>query len=572
MEGHCCGTAKRIPSRTANTRRGVAVSAALVALVALVTQFGMASYACAFQFDTDNPDVKVRWDNTLKYSAAWRVSDRSSNLLVDANMDDGDRNFSRGLISNRGDLLSEFDVSYKTFGLRASGAAWYDTVYNQSNDNNSPLTASQLSASPRKFTRAARNLQGRKAELLDAYVYGQFDAGTLPTSVRLGRHTLIYGESLFFGSNGIAAGQAPVDVIKLLSVPSTQFKELMIPVNQVSAQVQIASNISIGGYYQFEWRANRIPASGSYLSFADFVGDGAERFFAPGTFGGVYFNRAADLKGSNSGQGGLQIRWRPEGGGSEYGLYATRYNAKDLTIYLNPAAAPLIPSLGSYSLVFPEDIKAYGASFSTTIGEANVAGEISTRRNTPLTSDPVLGFNPANGALYDNNHNPNYAVGNSVHAQISGIYLLKGTPLWQGGDILAEVAWHRRTSVTKNPAAIDPNTTRNASALRILFEPQYFQVYPGVDLTVPVGLGYNLHGNSPLDPKFNGGTKHGGDFSVGATFDYRKQITFGVNYVTMFGSEGTYITPNAPPQSTVLQYKQVLKDRDFISVFVKCTF
>lgn len=49
------------------------------------------------------------------------------------------------------------------------------------------------------------------------------EEGTL--SFRAGRHSLLWGESLFFGSNGIGNGMTSIDVIKALSVPSTQFKE-----------------------------------------------------------------------------------------------------------------------------------------------------------------------------------------------------------------------------------------------------------------------------------------------------------------------------------------------------------
>ena len=35
-------------------------------------------------------------------------------------------NFDKGLISNRVDILSAFDLSYKRkYGFRVSGAAWY---------------------------------------------------------------------------------------------------------------------------------------------------------------------------------------------------------------------------------------------------------------------------------------------------------------------------------------------------------------------------------------------------------------------------------------------------------------
>jgi len=55
--------------------------------------------------------VKLRWDNTLKYSDAFRLKDQSRRLIADPNSDDGDRNFDKGIISNRLDLLSELDFA-----------------------------------------------------------------------------------------------------------------------------------------------------------------------------------------------------------------------------------------------------------------------------------------------------------------------------------------------------------------------------------------------------------------------------------------------------------------------------
>jgi hypothetical protein len=54
--------------------------------------------------------------------------------------------FKRGVVPNRLDLLSEFDVAYKqSYGLRVSAAAWYDTVYNRSNDQDASARANQSS-------------------------------------------------------------------------------------------------------------------------------------------------------------------------------------------------------------------------------------------------------------------------------------------------------------------------------------------------------------------------------------------------------------------------------------------
>lgn len=550
---------------TSNMSRRAAVR--LPAIAAALMQMAATPMAGAAEFDTGNPDLRARWDNTIKYSGAFRLKSQSPGLIVDANTDDGDRNFNKGLINNRVDLLSELDLSYKDSGFRVSGAAWYDAVYNKSNDHDSPATASQKSVAYNAFTDAARRLHGRKAELLDAFAYTRFDLAQMPTTLRLGRHTVLYGETLFFGDNGIAGGQAPVDLIKLLSVPGTQFKELLMPVNQLSGQLQINSNFTIGGYYQLEWRSNRIPASGSYFSGADYVGAGAERFFAPGSFAHVYFDRIGDIKPKDSGQGGLQLRYRPSSDIAEFGFYATRYHDKDFNLYLTPAAIPALPSIGTYQHVFGQDIKAFGASASTTLGGANVAVEVSTRRNAPLVSDPVVAFGAGN-----TKDSAAYAIGNTAHANVSAIYVLNGSPLWDGGSILAEVAWNRVLSVVKNPSARDPNTTRDASGMRLLFTPEYYQIVPGIDLSIPIGLGYAISGRSSTNVKFAGGAEHGGDFSIGASFDFRKKFKFGVNLVHFYGGQGTFITPNAAPQATVLPYRQTNKDRDFLSFSLQTTF
>src|SRR5258708_24043772 len=93
--------------------------------------------AHAVEFPTGS-DIHVRWDNTIKYSDAFRVKQRDQYLLSSPNQDDGDQNFARGMISNRLDLLMQVDVSFHDYGCSASAAGWYDSVYNLSNDSQSP--------------------------------------------------------------------------------------------------------------------------------------------------------------------------------------------------------------------------------------------------------------------------------------------------------------------------------------------------------------------------------------------------------------------------------------------------
>lgn len=537
---------------------------------------GFVSYglpAMAIELTGEDSDVKARWDNTVKYSVAYRLKNPSERIASGDSMpaplppflnpgrqlDDGDRNFRRGIVSNRVDLFSELDLAYKNVGMRFSGAAWYDDVYHRGNDNTSG-SVNSLSAPAGQFTRGTRDMLGSKAELLDAFVYLKSDQSSeTPFTVRAGKHTVLYGESLFFGANGIANAQAPVDVIKLLSVPGSQFKEIIRPVGQVSTQVQLNQNVSVGAYYQYDWQKSRLPASGSFLSNADFIGAGSESLF-PGT--PLAMNYAGDLE-PKAKQGGLQLRFKPGKGDVEYGLYLAQYNDK---------APQIMMDLGSrYRLVYPEKVKTFGASFSTVVADANVSGEVSYRWNAPLVSGPQI--DP--GLASDGRSNGLYAVGKTAHAQLSAIYLLGSNPLWDGAEVLGELAWNRRLSIDKNPLAMDPNVTRDAMAFRMIFTPQYFQALPGVDLSVPIGIGYNLYGRSSAVGNFNGGATHGGDISIGLKGEYQKQWRFGLNYTHFFGKENAFLTPNtvaSNPALYMLTGAQSLRDRDFVSLTIQTTF
>ncbi|HSV47001.1 MAG TPA: DUF1302 family protein, partial [Ramlibacter sp.] len=480
------------------------------------------------------------------------------------NTDDGNRNFKRGLVSNRLDLLSEFDVAYKGFGVRMSAAAWRDSVYLRStNDHDSPSTSNAISVPYNVFPRDTRDLMGSDAELLDAFVFGKFDLAGRPVSLKLGKHTVLYGESLMLGANGIAAAQAGIDVVKAVAVPNSQFKEFMRPVNQVSGQVQLTPDVMVGGYYLLGRTDDRLPAAGSYFSTVDLIAAGAERLIVGNSpAGNVGFYREADMKAKRGGQGGLQLRFH--GGDVDYGLYAVRWNDRGPSgLYLNPLPVPSVSAaglqVGKYQWVYHEGIRAVGGSFSTTVGNVNLAGEVSVRGNTPLASDAQLNVTGAN-----NSGNVLYAVGKSAHAQMSWIASVGPSFLSREADFVGEIAWNRRLSITRNANALNPNATRDAANLRMVFEPKYRQVVPGLDLGVPIGLGYGLSGNSSVVPPFLG--KKTGDLSVGLNGTYLGVWQFGLNLTHYFGPTGQAIEGGHGT------YKQALADRDFLSLSVRRTF
>jgi hypothetical protein len=554
--------------------RAVALAAAMVAM-------GQAAYA---QDATEaDSDVKVTWTNTFKYGAAFRLDDQAPALVsgpTAANADDGDRNFGKGLISNRIDVLSELDVvSRRGFGARISAAGWYDTVYNRDNDNPGfagGAMPNQTSVAYNKFTDKTRDINGGMVELRDAFVFGKTEVGDMPLTARLGQHGLVWGESLFFAVNAIAGGQASYDIGRLAADPTAQAKEFVLPVPQLSAQLQVNSDLTLGAYYQFQYKANRLPTVGSYFSISDTVGEGAERLLLGPN---AYAKRDADIEPSDSGQFGLQAKWRLDE--TDLGFYAIRFHEKDPqqvvrlgVVNVAPGApAPVMVVMPtSYYLTNHEAVTALGASASHSFGDVNLAVEASVRHNQSLASAghavDTSGLAPP-GVIpaTDNLDNPAYAVGNTGHINVSAIWALQPSALWREALFIGELAWNRRLSCEKSCAALDPNTTRDAVSLRAVFEPTYRQLLPGLDLGVPMAVGYTPNGSRSVLGPFGFPAEGGGDFTIGLNGLYNQTWRFNLAFTHYYGDAGTLLDTT---QS--FTYQQSRQDRDYVSFSVRRSF
>jgi hypothetical protein len=524
-------------------------------------------------------DTVVRWDNTLKYSAALRVEGPAPALISDPNSDDGDRRFHAGLISNRFDLLSELSAAAGAWGFSASAAAWYDTIYNAAPGADTALPPSRYPLPP-AYAPAVRTLHGRKIELLNGFVYGRADLAGIPVSFRAGRHTVLWGESLFFANNGIAAAQAPIDAVKALSVPVTLAKEVYMPVAQASLSIQATPEMTFNAYYQFEWRRNRFPGTGSYFSAADFVDAGGERIY---TARDQYLTRAADQRPPGAGQFGLALRLT--GGNVDYGVYMARFHAKAPQLYLRPLYAPnagrkfetaaaygttpgavygssnplliLYPNgfgpfpgdVGDYNLAFPRGIEVFGVSASGYLGDATVAGEISLRRRMPLASIAGVVF-PGGG---DAGGNALYARGDTVHGQASLVMSLAPNDRWDAANFSGEIAVNGRLRTARNAPALDPSRDRFSATARVLFEPTFFAIAPGLDISVPVSAGVGVAGRSSTDAGQNPGA---GSVEIGLSATYRAVWKGGIALTHYIGGPS----------------RQPFADRDFISFSLQRTF
>ena len=563
----------RTPPATRRSRAAVALAATIAA-----------GGAHAVAIDLDDPDWSVRFDNTLKGSLMARTEKAdpaltdSFRLLVPGvpasafpqalNFNAGDDNFrERGLVSERLDLLSELDAVYrKDYGVRLSAAAWYDGAYRGKTDAQDPANGQ----SPYNgFPDRTRDLAGRKAELLDAFVFGSFDFGEgRRLSARLGRHALQYGESLFFGDNGIARAQGPIDVFKLLGSPNAQFKEIVRPVPQLSAQLQLSPDLSLGGYLQFGWEADRLPPEGSYFSTTNIPWGSKQPEIVgiPGV-GNFVLGPGGDRKPGDSGQFGAQLRWRLDD--IDLGFYAARYHDKGGQLYgqLNPLGTPgadgSLP--GRWYFVFPEAVKVYGMSASLSAGDFNFAGEASVRDDMPLRSTNMLyGFFPGQPE-------PQYATGRTAHLNLSTLATFGPSFIARESALVAELAWNRVLKVSDPDGELDGGRTRDATALQLIFTPSYRQVLPGLDINVPLGLRYTIDGHSAVTVWDGRGS---GSANVGIDGSYLGVWQFAMTYTRFIGKAVPFVdfSPAARGGAPVFGRGNALADRDFVALTLRRTF
>src|SRR5690606_30888940 len=87
---------------------------------------------------------------------------------------------------------------------------------------------------------------------------------------------------------------------------------------------------------------------------------------------------------------------RFKAGDSEYGFYAAQFHDKMPQFYVRPGVNVKPGSVGDYVMVYGENIRTVGASFSTLLGETNVAGELSFRDNMPLVGSGITMILPGN--------------------------------------------------------------------------------------------------------------------------------------------------------------------------------
>ena len=495
-------------------------------------------------------EVSADYVLNLSYGAAWRMRDPSaalvdgpidpqSGLPTTVNADDGDRNFKRGaLINNRASVLGEIDMKYRNYGAFLRASTFYDDVYFHANDNDSPETVNKTGAHDR-FTSQARDHAGSRSRLLDAYLYGSAQTGDESMlNMRVGRQVVQWGESLFFPN--IAGAQSPADATKA-NVPATEVKDILLPVGQVFAQWQINPTFGLSAYYQYEYKPTELDPAGGYFSFADVIGPGARFIYAAP---GFRIPRGPDNEPRDSGQWGLSARFAL-GAESEASLYYLRYHDKNPNVVLNFEEG--FPA--SYNVVYFDDIKLSGASFSTRLGDLNVAGEISYKEGVPVQVDSVIGAAATRA--------------DATQAQLSAIYLTGPMLLSDQTTFIAEVAYLHVNEVdafefegTRSDKLV---YDRNSWAYQLLMTPSWNNVIDGWDLNMPISFAHQAHGTAAVAGAFGSLVGEGDKrVSLGLNGKYLNNLELGVAYNGFLGKADLD--------------KRPLADRDYVAFSAKYSF
>lgn len=421
----------------------------------------------AFGVSFNIGEIEGQFDSSLSLGASWSTQNPDRHLIGSNNggtglsqtSDDGHLNFKAGdTFSKIFKGIHDLELKYGDTGVFVRGKYWYDfkleddDLHFKNIDNNGRSMAARSSG----------------AQFLDAFVYHHYSIGDEPGTVRLGKQVVSWGESTFIGGGinsinpiDVSAFRRPGAEIKEGLIPVNMFYLSQSITENLSAEgfYQIGWDKTVvdncGTFFsQPDVIANGCDNNLAVLKTANGINAAlpaalrtpvANALAAQGVnFGnpdeGAIVARGSDRLPRNGGQFGLATHYNFEPLDTEFGAYFMNYHSR-LPIFsgkgapagaYNPAnlagslvangvpaaflgtaaGRGLITSLlpvevaanSSYYVEYPEDIRLYGLSFSTTLPTGTAwSGEVSYRPNAPVqvnTTDILYsGLSPLNPSV-----------------------------------------------------------------------------------------------------------------------------------------------------------------------------
>src|SRR5690554_299752 len=351
-------------------------------------------------------DLRAQIDNNVSYGVSMRTESPDKRQIMPQNIglapgdpgfndmgssynyDDGNLNYKRGdVYSNVLKWSGDLEIGYKNFGAFTRARAWYDQVI--------------MDETPRfkEYNDATKSYAGKGAEILDAFVWGDFDVAGAPVNVRVGRQVLSWGESTFI-QGGISSIN-PVDA-SAFRRPGAEIKEGLLPVNMAFTSIGLTANTTLEAFYQLDWEKTRTDPCGTFFSTIDFVADGCGPVLLTHTAGemnGLFptatiVPRIEDDRPKDDGQFGVALRtYTNLLGGAEFGFYYTNLHSRmpyiNGMLLLDPLQNANTPDPTkhrmAYQIAYPEDIQVMGISMATSLPNgASFSTEVSYKPDIPL--------------------------------------------------------------------------------------------------------------------------------------------------------------------------------------------
>ena len=508
-------------------------------LIAVLALSLCATDVLALEFEFGK-DVNVSMDTTLSYTSSWRTEDPDDDFAVfnpadplvysqgDANFDDKGDQF---LSTFR--ALVDLDVNYKDdYGVFMRANAFYDTVYyrreNKFSSTVNPAAGEWFTNDYDEFEDA----HGAAFELLDAFVYGNFSLGNAPMTLRVGRQAVFWGESLaVFG--GVATAMSPLD-LTLANNPGAETKEVILPTGQGYASITTPNDkLTLASYVKWEWDKSVFDEAGSFFSTNNALDDSVQSL--------VGITRLADEGEDDGDEYGVALRYLFDNG-DELGLYYLNYR-ETLPLLkaglkgFNAAGAPMI----GYWLEYEDNVEMYAASFSSVFDATgtNYAVEVSYRPEVLLRMDKAT---PTALAIYETSE--------LLQVQANLIHVVGDIPGADSATITAEWAYNTVLDHDKDDLYED----KWAHGGKVKFALDYFDVMTGLDINVPITIGWNPKGRTSY--ALSGLTEDANSLTVGLQGTYLGVYKAGLTYVNFMG--GTDDNNKT--------------DRDYVSLSLKYTF
>jgi hypothetical protein len=397
-------------------------------------------------------EVNGSFDTTFSIGALYRLQNPDPTLYAtsttsngvpgkanSSNGDDGDLNYLKGVASTLVKGTHDLQLKWRNWGAFVRGYYFYD-FENKGSRPYLPLG------------KIAKERVGSDAVLLDNYITGKFELGSMPTTVRLGRQVINWGESTFI-PNGINVIN-PIDVSRLRT-PGSELREALLPVYAWDTSIALTDKLSLEAVWLLEYRRTQIDPDGTYFSTTDIASpDGNKVMLGFGSLSDKQslgaIGRGPDREHGNFGQWGLAMRYLATNlRNAEFGFYYLKYSSRLPVISAVTPTTPVAPfvpgaltglliqngvpasaapataqqlltlyatnpsllsatqqaliagaqkigflnaaATGSYFTEFPSGIDMFGVSFNADAGSTGIAlqGEVSYKSKVPLQVDDV---------------------------------------------------------------------------------------------------------------------------------------------------------------------------------------